>query len=409
MRLTEAEARRVLLGAQGLLLPPDLPASKQDVLECIRRMAVLQIDTIHVVARSPYFVLWSRLGSYDPAWLDELLAEGALFEYWSHAACFLPIEEYALYRGAMLGERRRAAAWLEANHEVAAAVMTRVREGGEVRSIHFERTDGRKGGWWEWKPEKHALECLFSTGELMIARRENFQRVYDLRERVLPGWEDVNTLTTEDVQRTFACKAVKALGVTRAEWVPDYFRVPKRGIATLLDTLVAAGTLHHIEVDGWGEPGYIHTDNLKLAEDIAAGRLHPSVTTLLSPFDPVVWDRARVAALFGFDYKIEVYTPAPKRRYGYFSLPILHRDALVGRLDAKAHRKAGIFEVRMAHLEPGIAPTDDLVHALATTLQNCAAWHGTPQVTVSGSDPPRLAEELRGVLTQSSETEQYSR
>ena len=144
----------------------------------------MQIDTISVVARSPYFVLWSRLGSYKPAWLEELLAEGALFEYWSHAACLLPIEDYPLYRRLMLEGTPRAISWLEHNPEMADLVLARVQAHGEVRSAHFERRDGRKSGWWEWKPEKAALECLFSTGELMIARRENFHRVYDLRERL---------------------------------------------------------------------------------------------------------------------------------------------------------------------------------------------------------------------------------
>jgi uncharacterized protein YcaQ len=157
-------------------------------------MGALQIDTINVVARSPYLVLWSRLGAYDPKWLDELLTEGAIFEYWSHEACFLPVEDFALYRHRMLNAEslgwKYSRAWVEAHRAEIERLLEYIRERGPVRSIDFERRDGKAGGWWEWKTEKRALETLFTAGELMIARRQNFQRVYDLRERVLPSWDD---------------------------------------------------------------------------------------------------------------------------------------------------------------------------------------------------------------------------
>jgi uncharacterized protein YcaQ len=210
MELTPDSARALLLAAQGLAAPPPSPAAKGDVLAAIRQMGLLQIDTIHIVARSPYLVLWSRLGAYDPGWLDQLLAEGALFEYWSHAACFLPIEDYALYRGAMLDQRSpggRWRAWADANEPVTAQVLARVREGGPVRSADFAR-EGRGGAWWDWKPEKIALELLFNQGYLMIARREGFQRIYDLQERVLPAWDDADLLPPEQVRRRLVLKGV---------------------------------------------------------------------------------------------------------------------------------------------------------------------------------------------------------
>jgi uncharacterized protein YcaQ len=277
-------------------------------------------------------------------------------------------------------------------------VLARVREQGEVRSAHFERTDGRKGGWWEWKPEKSALECLFSTGELMIARRENFHRVYDLRERVLPDWDDAYAPPLPEVHRMLALNAVRALGVTKAAWVPDYFRTAKRGIDALLEGLAEEGALAQVEVEGWEMPAYIHRDNLQLAADIISGRIELQVTTLLSPFDPIVWDRTRAAALFGFDYRIETYTPAAKRRYGYFSLPILWRDELVGRLDAKAHRKEGRFEVRTLHLEEGVPASTELAADLAAALQACARWHRTPEVEVVPSARSPFAAALRSDL-----------
>jgi len=389
----------MLLAAQGLGPAPERPANKKDVLGTVRRMGVLQIDSISVVARSPYLVLWSRLGAYELRWLDELLADGALFEYWSHAACFIPIEDYGLYRRRMLDGREKFQAWSSDHPEEIGHVISRIRENGPVRSAEFERTDGKAGGWWEWKPEKRALEHLYTAGELMISRRDpNFHRVYDLRERVLeqalPGWEDGLAPTPEEVRRTLALEAVRALGVAVSRWVPDYFRTPKKGIAGLLEGLADESELVRARIEGWDEPAYVHPDNAALAENVVSGGLEHSRTTLLSPFDPVVWDRARALELFGFEYRIEVYTPAARRRYGYYSLPILHRGALVGRLDAKAHRKQGLFEVKALHLEPGVRVNDDLVAELAGALRGCAAWPGTPEVLVNRSDPPDLAGPL---------------
>src|ERR687894_980973 len=396
---SRATARALLLAAQGLSSPPERPPEKGDVLECVRRMGVLQIDSIAVVARSPYLVLWSRLGSYEPRWLDELLAEGALFEYWSHAACFIPIEDYGLYRRLMIEGGEKTRTWMHAHHEEIEHVMARISEEGPVRAAEFARTDGKAGGWWEWKPEKRALEHLFAAGELMISRRDpNFHRVYDLRERVLekalPTWEDGLAPTPAEVRRALALKAVRALGVASPRWVPDYFRTPKRGVVGLLQGLADEGELLRAGIEGWEEPAYVHPENAGLAEEVVPGGLRSAVTTLLSPFDPVVWDRARALELFGFEYRIEVYTPAARRRYGYYSLPILHRGALVGRLDAKAHRKRGVFEVKTLHLEPGVLVTEDLVAGLAGALHECAGWHRTPEILVRRSDPPELTGRL---------------
>ncbi|HWQ83501.1 MAG TPA: crosslink repair DNA glycosylase YcaQ family protein, partial [Anaerolineales bacterium] len=192
-----AEARRIMLTAQGLAhglaQPPPRKAEKADVLAMIRRMNLLQIDTINVIARSPYLVLWSRLGDYPPAWVDELLEEGALFEYWAHALCFLPIEDFPLYRRRMLDGVRGwgdTDEWIRQHAGTVAMILQRIREEGGLRSADFKNDHHPAGGWWNWKEEKTALEVLFIRGDLMSARRQRFQRVYDLPERVLPGWED---------------------------------------------------------------------------------------------------------------------------------------------------------------------------------------------------------------------------
>jgi uncharacterized protein YcaQ len=365
-------------------------------------MGALQIDTIHVVARSPYFVLWSRLGDYPQRWLDELLAEGALFEYWSHAACFLPIEQYPHYRRLMLDGlkgRQVSRQWLRANAAAVETMLARIAERGPVRSADFTRTGGKGNGWWDWKPEKRLLEALHTDGALMIARRQNFQRLYDLRERVLPAWNDNDTPPLEESLRSLTLLAVKALGVTTAAWTPDYFRLPVRAVQPLVHALAQEGRLIGVEVEGWDSPGFVHPDNAELLTFARAGALQTRRTVLLSPFDPVVWHRTRALSLFGFDYRLESYTPEAQRRYGYFTLPLLHRDALVGRVDAAARRSAGVFEVKALHLEAGVTLSDDLVAAAATALSECAAWHGTPEVVVRSTDPPALAAAMRTPLS----------
>ena len=394
-------ARALMLAAQGLQAPPARPATKADVLACLRRMGALQIDTIHVVARSPYFVLWSRLGDYPPVWLDELMAEGALFEYWAHAACFLPIEDFSLYRRLRLAGSRRGAwleQWLRQHADVADAVLARVREHGPTRAIDFEGDGSARGGWWDWKPEKRALDYLHTAMELMIVRRERFQRLYDLRERILPDWDDAAAPPLPEVYRTLTLKALRALGVAKVGWLPDYFRLPKAGVAAALRELVEAGEVLPAAVEGWPEPAYVARDNLPLAEQATAGVLQPAHTTLLTPFDPLIWHRARLREAFGFDYLLECYVPAAKRRYGYFTLAILHRDAVVGRLDAKAQRKAGQFEVFNLYLEPHVAPSEELAAAIAGTLRDCARWHGTTEVIVHRGEPTGFAATLQRLL-----------
>ena len=400
LTLSLGAARALHLAAQGLLQPRRRKARKADVLDLIRQMGVLQIDTIHVVARSPFLVLWSRLGDYPQDWLEQHLAEGALFEYWAHEACFVPIEDYGLYRHRMQDPAamgwKYSAAWMDERRAEVDALLAHIRANGPVRSSDFERTDGQSGGWWGWKPEKRSLEVLFTSGQLMIARRHNFQRVYDLAERVLPGWDDSRMPSMHDTRRALVLKSVKALGLAKAAWIADYFRTKPPRLDP--ETLVREGALLRARVQGWDEPVYIHPDLADLAASAAAGGLAATTTTILSPFDPVVWDRRRALELFDFDYRLECYTPAEKRRYGYFTLPILRRGALVGRVDAKAHRREGVFELKLLALEPGVRVSERFLRDVAAALRRCAGWHGCPLVRVERTEPADVADVLRVAL-----------
>ncbi len=396
------QARALHLAAQGLLAPPARVAARRDVRLAIARMALLQIDTIHVVARSPYLTLFSRLGPYEPRWLDELLESGAIFECWAHEACFAPIEDYALHRRHLEGRSHwavtRARRALRRDGKAMRALLELVRERGPVKASDFDRPRRSRSGWWGWKKEKSWLEAWLALGELMVARRERFQRVYDLRDRVHPAAGTLALPSAAAMRSAFVERSVRALGVTRARWIHDYFRMRPRCRESDLDPLLRNGTIVPAEVEGWEEQGFVHRDHLPLARRIAGGSLAATHTALLSPFDPVVWDRERVLAMFSFDYRLECYLPAPRRRHGYFVLPILRRGGLVGRLDAKAHRGEGIFEVKTLHLEPGVRAGEALLRDVARALGACAAWHGTPEVRIRATAPAGMRRALAAML-----------
>ena len=405
--LSLKQARLVHLAAQGLLAKPRA-ATRDKLVDTIARMQLLQIDTIHVVARSPYLTLFSRLGSFRTKWLDEALARGKIFETWSHEACFAPIGDYALHRDwrpARAGHwAMRHAQRVRNEHRTDTdALLARIAADGPVKSADFERPEtAAGGGWWGWKAEKKWLEALFGVGELMIARRERFQRVYDLRDRVLAaaGVDDaaLPARAADAIKRELVARSVRALGIAPARWIADYYRLGRQITEAELAPLVESGELVRVAVDGWDKPGYVHRDHRETAERAAQGKLRATHTTLLSPFDPVVWDRDRALAFFDFDYRIECYTPEEKRRWGYFVLPILDRGRLVGRLDAKAHRKDGVFEVKSLFLEDGVRADDALVAAVAGAIADCARWHETPAVRSVRSEPREFAGKLRSAF-----------
>ena len=394
--LSLQDARHLQLAAQGLLTPRRAKAAPSDLLACIRRMALLQIDTISVVARSPYLVLFSRLGHYDPRWLEQLLAEGELFEYWAHEACFVPREDYRLLRHRMLDPAamgwKFSAQWLKTHGGEIAQIVERIRQDGPVRAADFERKGDKGNGWWDWKPEKRHLEVLFTAGQLMVRERRNFQRVYDLAERVMPEWDDGRDLPSPELaQRDMVRASCRALGLVKTGWVADYYRLRRGKYDALLHQLADEGELLPVRVEGWQHGAFVHaslSDELTRAQ---AGSLKATHTAVLSPFDPLVWDRKRASELFGFDYRIECYTPAPKRQYGYFVLPLLRRGKLVGRLDAKAHRKEGVFEVKSLYLEPGVRVTASLAQDLEKALQKLADWHQTPRLRLGAMPAPLRA------------------
>lgn len=345
LQLSLNEARHLHLAAQGLLKKPRRRARPKDILSTIQQMSLLQIDTINVVARSPYLVLFSRLGSYPQHWLDESLRNGELMEYWAHEACFLPRSDFALVRHRMLNPDNMGwkyhRAWMEEHAGSIAELVAHIGQNGPVRSADF--THPRKGasGWWEWKPHKRHLEGLFTAGEVMVVERRNFHRVYDLTRRVMPDWDDeCDALSREDAEAIMLRNSARSLGIFRAQWLADYYRLRQPALPGLLAAWQEEGLVVPVNVEALGEM-WLHHEALAQLETAPGGKLTASHSAVLSPFDPVVWDRKRAEQLFNFSYRLECYTPAPKRQYGYFVLPLLHQENWSGGWTVKYIAKAG--------------------------------------------------------------------
>src|SRR5437763_6257376 len=425
LHLSMEEARGVALAAQGLLHAAPARPGMHDVRGAIERLGAVQIDTISVVERSQYVVLWSRLGAYAPGLLDALLyPQRAVFEYWSHAASIVPMAEYAVYRPKMLRYAehmwRGDHPWMQRNPDTVGRTLAAVRERGPVASADFERPPAApRSAPWDWhgpKESRRALEVLWTTGDLMVHSRRAGQKVYDLRERVLAEafGDDVPRADdrphADDCLRYFVRRTVRALGVVTPSWLWDYFRLaPPNGqtrgkkvhAAALLDELVHEGARVPATVDGRREPAFVARERLPDLERLRAGG-HPTRTTLLSPFDNLIWDRARTQALFGYEVCFEAYVVPPQRRFGYYCLAILHHGRLVGRLDPKMDRAARRLVVRALHLEPHVAATDELLGGLADALCDLARFLGAAEITVDRSEPAPLAAALREWLAVSS-------
>ncbi|HEY1712016.1 MAG TPA: crosslink repair DNA glycosylase YcaQ family protein [Solirubrobacteraceae bacterium] len=401
-RLSAAAARRIALAAQGFGRPRSAkPPGTRQIRELVTHLGVLQLDSVNVFSRAHYMPVFSRLGPYDRSLLDRLSGHDAprptrrLVEYWAHEASLIPVENHPLFRWRMSdvdaeawGSIRRV---IREHPELVADTLALVVERGPIRAsaTGIPRPQRRPGDMWNWHDGKIALEYLFYTGQVVAAGRVNFERLYDLPERVLPP-EIVAAPTPDpaEAQRELVRIAAAALGVATEPDLGDYFRLPRADSKARVAELAAAGELVEVDVAGWGAPAYLWPA-ARRPRRIAA-------RALLSPFDPVVWFRQRAERLFGFRYRIEIYVPAPKRVHGYYVLPFLLGDALVARVDLKSDRQNGSLLVQAAFAEPDV----DHAHVaaeLAAELRLTAAWLGLDDVVVRGRGDlaPALQRALR--------------
>ncbi len=381
-RLPAGLARRIALAAQGFAdarLPGEVGTRR--LRRAADRLAVVQIDSVNVLSRAHYLPFFSRLGPYPRPVLDAVCgARAELFEYWAHEASFLPVRLHPFLRWRMAAAEKEAWGNMVSvqrdRPEYVAALLRRVRDEGPLRASQLaeERPD-RPGSMWNWHVGKAALEYLFFTGALTTrGRTAAFERVYDLTERVLPA-EVLGAPTPDraDAIRALVRTAARALGVATERDLRDYFRLSPADARTALAELAEAGEVQPVEVAGWTAPAWL---------DPAARRPRwIRARALLSPFDSLVWERPRVERIFGFRYRLEIYTPAAKRVHGYYVLPFLLGDRLVARVDLKADRQAGVLRVQAAHAEETVDPAEGAA-ALAEELHLMAGWLGLPDVAV---------------------------
>jgi hypothetical protein len=381
-QLTLLQARRIALAAQGFADRRPAHAGRSHILKAIRRLALLQIDSVNVVSRSHYLPLFSRLGPYPRALLERLAwgRKPELFEYWAHEASLLPLELQPLLRWRMEDARNGVGTWanvaatLRDHPDLIARVLGEIEARGPLAASEVEHGARGEGGWWGWSEAKRALECLFWTGRLTTAtRRGTFERVYGLPADVLPARIlDVPTPAREDAQRELIRISARAQGVATEQDLRDYFRMGVAETRARIDELIGAGELEPVEVRGWSQPAYL---------DPAARRPRRiQARALLSPFDNLIWFRARTERLFGVRVRLEIYTPAAKRTHGYYVLPFLQGEAITARVDLKADRKAGTLIVQSAHAEPDADAAT--APALAAELGLMAGWLGLDRVRV---------------------------
>ena len=395
--LRRADARRIALAAQGFARPRPGTVGTRQISSALRRMRILQIDSVNVFSRSHYMPLFARLGAYDTALLDKLAfaRRPSWVESWAHVASLVSVQDWPLlqFRRDDLRAKYGRDAWAEANQPLLQWLRDELADRGPLRpaEIDHDARSGSRGSWWGWDDVKNGLERLWLFGEVAIAGRRGFERRYALASDVLPSDALQTAVPRAEAIAELVRRAALAYGVATAADLADYWRIRDRpAVMAAIRDLVDDGELIPVEVDGWAVAGrpakaWLHRD--------AARPRRVDATAILTPFDPVVWFRDRAERLFDFDYRIEIYTPAP-RRFGYYSLPVLVGDDVVGRVDLKADRASSALRVQSAWWEQGAAP--DAAERVADELLTAARWQGLSHVTVSRWGD--AADDLAGAL-----------
>jgi uncharacterized protein YcaQ len=402
--VSPVDIRRLFITRQRLAGPRPAPTA-EGLLELTRDLGCIQLDPTSAVARTNLLVPWSRIGQYDPAIFDRLLwQDHSLFEYWAHAASIVPTEDYPIHLAHMMryrsGKRRwgmRVQEWMSKNQDVVDAVMTALKEREYVTSADFDAKKAvgwTSSGWNNDRKVSMVLDFLWTQGIILVSGRKGSQRRWSQAERVLPEWTPREELPEHEVVRRSAEKSLRTLGIARqADIVRNYVRDRYDGLPAILNELEAEKRIMRVEITGdeaddkkWRGPWYIHADDLALLERIQVGDWEGR-TTLLSPFDNLICDRARTELLFDFEFRIEIYVPKEKRKYGYYVLPILHDDRLIGRIDPLMDRKAGRLNINAVYAEPD-APLDRKTgRAVTNAIQELATFLGAKDIAYTERMP----------------------
>jgi hypothetical protein len=373
------------LAAQGFAVARPRSPSRRHLGALVKRLGLVQIDSVNVLIRAHYMPFFSRLGPYPTAWLDEAAYHARkrqLFEYWGHEASLIRLDLLSYLGWRMRKSATGKGVWTSVRNiskeqpELLRQIETEIRDRGPMSAGQLEKilsAERRTAGWWGWSECKRAVEWLFWVGRLTTANRRNFERLYDLTERVFPNFRPDEISETEG-HRVLIGVAAKALGIATAADLREYFRLEPEEGRRGIEELVGTGELIQVEVDGWSQPAFLDP-KARLPRRLA-------IKALVSPFDPLLWDRRRAERLFGFRYRIEIYTPAHKREHGYYVVPFLLGDTFVARVDLKAERSTGTLRVLSAHYEPTAKP-EEIVEPLRGELDELARWLRLERITVS--------------------------
>lgn len=401
--------RRMAIACQRLTDPPQSQDRKQ-ILDVVRALGCLQLDPIRVVERSHLLVLWSRLGAFDIADVDALQwNDRQLFEYWAHRASIVLTEDYPIHNLLMRrypsdrnAYNRRLRVWLQENQPLRRHVLRRIREAGPLLLRDFEdraRTGWTSPGWTTGRNVERMLDCLWTQGKIVVAGRNGIQKAWDLADRWFPHWTPKERLSERAIVKRSAQRSLRALGVARVRDIDRHFTAGRYpGLLGVLSELERRGAIERVRVveDGaeWQGPWFVHSEDAPLLDRLENGEWSPR-TTLLSPFDNLIIDRERTELVFGFRFRMEIYVPKGRRMFGYYVLPILDGDRMIGRVDPAMDRKRGRLMVQAIHAEPGVRPSLKSGRAVARALEDLAGFLGAGEVEYRGSVPDSWRKALR--------------
>lgn len=390
-----ARLRRLALASQGLVQAQPFGSGLAGAVNSINHIGYVQIDTISVVERAHHHVFYSRVPKFKPAMTNQMLLNGDVFEYWAHAAAFLPIADFRFslpYKQAIKSGQTH---WYKnPDKKLMGELLARIRSDGPLRSRDLETNTTKRTGWWDLKPAKKALEQLYMEGDLMVSSREGFQKTYDLTERVLPPHINSQMPSVEEFAAHIVDQQLRCHGFASLKGLTYQRRSAelRQAVKAMVNERLAQGSLEQIQISS-GELFIIKSGELERSLPRLSKRM-----SILSPFDNVVIQRERLKALFQFDYQIECYVPAAKRRYGYFSLPLLYRGEFIGRMDCKAHRKSRHLEIKLLHLEQHKFDEDLVIAAFADAIARFRDFQECDSVSLTKAYPKPLAQRLQKVL-----------
>ncbi|MGE8513670.1 MAG: winged helix-turn-helix domain-containing protein [Chryseobacterium culicis] len=394
-KLTPEHVKLATLDCQGLIHSTPFGTGKTAVLNAVEHLGYIQIDTLSMVERAHHHTLWTRIPDFQTDYLEELVEDRKVFEYWFHAASYLPMQDFRYVLPQMLTIKRGESRYYNADPKVMEYVMDTIRNEGPKRARDFENESHKAGSWWNWKPAKLALERLFMQGDLMISGRSGMQKTYDLAERVLPSFIDTMEPTPLEFAEYLVKTNLRAYGFTTVKQITHLRKGNdlKKNVNTVLKTMLDKGEISQVKIEGLSS-AFIRNDVFEKTFDLKDSNIH-----LLSPFDNSIIHRDRIRQIFDFDFRLECYTPKEKRQYGYFCLPILYGDQFIGRVDCKAHRKEKKLELIHLHIENNTLDIELWLKPFAETIKRFAVFNGCESLTLTKVSPSKLNAPVKKELS----------